>query len=432
MQSIDLPGTSSQMNRRSLLDAVRVLVLVGALSLIAIGVMAGGLGVLTIFLEPSDQVLLTTFSVSFMALTAGLGAALAWQAWQSIQGRGSRWYHPRLVGIWALLFLLIVILGELVLRSNWLPSLAFPPLHILAAVLPPMVTVALVARYLGSITRSRDVVLQLSSGALVSTLLAFTLEIAIVLTILVGILTLSALQPGGLEQIQALGSRLQDPAWLENPSQLPDLARSPLVLLAAFLVFAVCVPLIEEAVKAIGVPLRIYRRPGPSQAFLWGLAGGAGFALAEGLFNSLGGLEAWAAIVSLRVGATLLHCFTGALMGLAWYLALLERRWGWGLGIYAASAGIHGIWNALVAGVAVLSLGTEGSQLPPAGQMTGNLGTGVVFLLLTGLALAVAVGLMILTRYVRDRTVVFETSRTCAALSGSETSQAAGKPGECS
>ena len=36
-------------------------------------------------------------------------------------------------------------------------------------------------------------------------------------------------------------------------------------------------------------------RPGPARALLWGVAGGAGFALAENLFNgALGGTEGWA------------------------------------------------------------------------------------------------------------------------------------------
>ena len=127
----------------------------------------------------------------------------------------------------------------------------------------------------------------------------------LILAILVVTLVAVALQPGGLEQVHALVDRLQDPTWLEKPAQPADLVRSPLILSVAFLVFAILVPLIEEAVKTIGVPLRAYRRPGLAQAFLWGLAGGAGFALAEGLFNSLGGFDAWAATVTLRVGATL-------------------------------------------------------------------------------------------------------------------------------
>jgi hypothetical protein len=124
--------------------------------------------------------------------------------------------------------------------------------------------------------------------------------------------------------------------------------------------------------------------------------------VAEGLFNSLGGLESWAIIVSFRVGATLLHCFTGALMGLAWYQALVQKRWGWALGLYALSAGIHGLWNALVATTALTSLGRQPSETSGSSEMAAELSTVAPFALLALLALAVALGLVFLTQLVRN------------------------------
>jgi len=224
-----------------------------------------------------------------------------------------------------------------------------------------------------------------------------------VIGVLAILLAMIAVQPGGLGRIQAFASQLQDTAWLEEAGNLPSLARSPLVIVSALFVFAIAVPLIEEAVKTIGVPLRAYRRPTMPQAFLWGLAGGAGFALAEGLFNSLGGMESWAVIVSFRVGATLLHCFTGGLMGLAWYQALAEKRWGRAVGLYVLSAGIHGLWNTLVATSAFSSLFYQGGEPAGLGQMTGHLGAGVPISLLSLLALAVALSLVGLTHLVRTQ-----------------------------
>ena len=389
----DRPAPRRESN--PLVAAARVLVLIGGLCLIALGLLAGGIGLLAGFLEPDDRLVLVTVVASTMTLTLGLGSALAWQAFNSIQGRGSHWFRPRLVGIWVIVFLLAVLIGQTILVSDWKPALSFPAFHILASVLPPLIIVAWVAHGLGRAARSRDVVLQLGSGALVATVLAFSMEMVMVIGLLAIILAGVAIQPGGLEQIQALAGRLQDAAWLEEPGNLSALAQSPLVIVSAFLVFAVAVPLIEELVKTVGVPLRAYRRPSMAQALVWGLAGGAGFALAEGLFNSLGGLESWAMIVSFRVGATLLHCFTGALMGLAWYQALVQKRWSWALGLYALSAGTHGLWNALVATTALTSLGRQPSE-------TVGLGTAVPFALLALLALAVAMGLLLLTQLVRS------------------------------
>jgi preprotein translocase subunit SecG len=387
---------------------------------VALGALVGSFGLLASFFAPSDRLLVVAVSVSFIALTVGLGAALAWQAWQAIQGRGSQPYQPRLVGIWILLFLLVVIAGQAALRSDLMPSLIFPPLHVLAAALPPSVIIALAARSLGDISCRRDIVIQLSSGALVATVLAFTLEFIAIVAISLAILAVVLVQPNGLEQIGALLDRLQDPTWLEDPGQLSNLTRSPLLLSVAFLVFAVVVPLIEEAIKTIGVPLRAYRQPGLAQAFLWGLVSGAGFALAEALFNGLGDLNTWAGIISLRVGATLLHCFTGALMGLAWYFALLEGRWRRGLGLYAASVGTHGLWNALVAGMVAISLSTQNGTRPYPAQVAGGLGAGAIFVLLVLLALAMAAGLLGLTRYVRARAAKMERARALATSGAAE------------
>jgi hypothetical protein len=385
-----------------MLSAARVLVLIAALSNIALGLLVGSLGILATLLDPaSDTLILTTVSLSFMALGVGLGSALAWQAWQSTQGRSSRPFRPRWV--WALvpLFLLVVLLGQLVLSLDLLAPLTFPPFHVVAALLPPLFVVALASQILGGVTRWRDLVLQISSGAFVSTFLAFSLESAFVLTFLGGLLLLVALQPGGLGQIQALASRLQDPAWLQGPAELASLASSPLVLASIFFVFAIVVPPIEELVKTVGVPLLRYRRPSLSQAYLWGLAGGAGFALAEGLFNTAGSLDAWGLIVLLRVGATLLHCFTGALMGLAWHAILIERRWGRAVGLYAASVGIHGLWNALSATIALVSLGAISAG---ASQFLSGTVVAGIALLLVLLALASGVALVGLAFLVRERT----------------------------
>lgn len=387
---------------RPILSAARGLVLVGSLVLIFIGVLAGGAGLVASLAIAADQLTLVTASVSFTALAVGLGVALAWQARRSIQGFGSQLFQPRNVWPLVVAFFLVVGFGHAALQADLLPLITFPPMHVLASVLPPLVILALAARSLAADVRSRDVVLQLGSGALVATLLAFTLEMALVLGVVTLVLGAVLVQPGGSGRIEALAGNLQDAAWLQDPSNLYLLLRSPLVVLPALFVFAVAVPLIEEAVKTIGMPLRAYQRPSMPQALLWGLAGGAGFALAEGLFNSLGGMGSWAVIVSFRVGATILHCFTGALMGLAWYFALVEHRWGRGLGLYAASVGIHSLWNLLVAGMAFSSLNVQSSELTSLGPVAAGPGAAIAFSLLASLSLAVAMGLMGVTHRVRS------------------------------
>jgi RsiW-degrading membrane proteinase PrsW (M82 family) len=386
------------------LRGVCVLVLIGALCLACGGVLVSAAVVLINALDPAGDLLMaTTLAASLLALTVGMGLALAWQAWQAIQGRGSGPFRPR--GTWALVLALVLVLicGQLVLVLELVPALTFPLFHVAGAVLPPLIVLALVGMGLAGATRRRDMVLQTGSGSLLSTFLAFTLEGILVLGVLLMILVVAAMQPGGLYLIQELAGRLQTPTWLEDAGNLESLIRSPIVLAGAFLVAAVLIPLVEESVKTVGVGLFAYRRPNASQAFLWGVAGGAGFALTEGLLNSVGALDLWAPVVLARGGATLVHCFTGGLMGLAWYSVLAQRRWGRAAGLYASSVAIHGLWNGLAIAMTVLFLGSSESTVPTIGQMLTNLGVLAVLTMLAGLVLATGLGLAGLVYYVRNR-----------------------------
>ena len=94
------------------------------------------------------------------------------------------------------------------------------------------------------------------------------------------------------------------------------------------LYFAVVIPPVEEAVKALVVAFATHTAPGPADALLWGMAAGAGFAVLESMFNASVNLDAWAPLILMRAGASVLHVANGATMGLGWYAARVERRWG--------------------------------------------------------------------------------------------------------
>jgi hypothetical protein len=395
---------------------VRILTLLAALSIAAMGLLLGGAGALIGLLSPAGSPLeMITISVSFLALSVGLGLALAWQAWQALARHGSGPFRPRRILPWALLFVVAVLLGQSVLSLDLLPELTFPPFHVAATILPPLVILAFMGRSLNGAARWRDVVLELASGAFLSTLLAFTLEFVAILGALVIGLSAVMARPGGVDLLQSLAEHLQDPAWLQTPANAAPLFNSPLLLAAMFLLFAGAIPLIEEAVKTLGVGLLAYRRPSLPQAVLWGLACGAGFALAEALFNSTSGMDVWAGVVLLRVGASLLHCFTGGLMGLAWYYLLSERRWRRTFGLYAASVGVHGLWNALAAGMVLVPLPTTGQELAAAAQGWAGLGNLVILAMLLLLALGVGVGLVVLARYARRHAPASKTSASSSA-----------------
>jgi uncharacterized membrane protein len=367
----------------SVLGLARVLALIGGLSAAIIGVLFGALYTLgSLFQGQETVVAAVTFGFSMVTVTVALGLAVAWQAFQAIQGRRSRPFRPRRVWPLALLFLLAVAGGQLILSLDLLAAASFPLFHVLAASLPPLLILGLAGRVLPGVTRWREVILQVGAGALLATPLALVLETTLAAVLALMAILSVALRPGGPELLERLTQVLQTAPALDDPGAMVSLLLSPAMIAAITAFVAGAVPLIEEAIKAIGVPLVIYRRPSRAQAFLWGLGGGAGFALVEGLLNSVAGLQVWAPVIVIRLGATLLHCLTGGLMGLAWY-HVSRGSWWRALGLYAGSVAIHGFWNLLSVGVAFFS--ADASTLALSGLTLGLM----VALAATALALTV-------------------------------------------
>ena len=354
---------------------VRVVVLIAALGVVVLGLVGGVAGLLLGLLHGEDRLTAVTFGVSVLVLTVGGGVWIAWHTWQAIQGRSSPPFRPRRVWWLLLAFGLALGLGQAVLTFDLLPLLTFPFLHVAAALLPALAIVGLVGWWLDGAVRQREMVWQLGSGALLSTFLAGVLEAAALGGLLIAVILITLWQPGGAERLERLASLLENATQNQQADLIIALLHSPGAVVAVLLVAAGLIPLLEEGIKTVGAVFLIeVRRPRLPQAFLWGVGSGAGFALTEALINSIGGLEAWGFVALIRSGATLLHCTTGGLMGLAWYFLLLRGRWGWALGLYGASVGIHALWNLLTVVISILSLTTlDGPGLGP-GQIFAGLG----------------------------------------------------------
>jgi RsiW-degrading membrane proteinase PrsW (M82 family) len=269
----------------------------------------------------------------------------------------------------------------------------------------------LIGRGLGGIATWRDLVLQATCGALLATPLAFIIEVIIVLLVTVGAILGLAWQPNGLNLLQRIATQLQDPAWFQDLGTLESLVLTPAVMLAAFAIVSGIIPTIEEAVKTIGVGIAAHRRPSLPQAVFWGSAAGAGFAITEGLLNATVDLGGWLPVVVLRIGTTLLHCTTGAFMGLAWYQALALRRRSRAITLYLLSVVVHGLWNGLALGVTLLSFKALDADLAGTDQAMAGLTTLVVLVLYGIVALGMAGGLAILTIRARRQHLASATVR---------------------
>jgi hypothetical protein len=391
-----------------LLKAAKVCVAVAGLSIALLGLLGGVLYfMLPVVFErgEADPLQISIVGTAFIVLGLGLGLSLGWQGLSSLLGRPSRPFRPRPMGLLAL-FVLSVVVGQIILVTDFFAPLVFPPFHALGAVLPPLIVVAFVGRRLTSVAvpvRWREVILQIGSGAFLSIFLAFGSEATFGLFTLFAVLLIVALTPNGMAWLQELTTNLQDPSWIADPVNLSQVLLSPPIAIALALIFVVIAPLGEELFKPLGVALMSYRRPGAARAFLWGVAGGAGFAIAEGFFNSAIALEGWSAVVLLRVGSTLMHCLGSGLMGLGWYHLLRTRRLWPILGTYAASVGLHVLWNMGAIGMAAISLGAMAAGADGTRQALSGLGVLVLGAYLILLALFMALAIYYLTGRGREK-----------------------------
>jgi hypothetical protein len=342
--------------RRSCLKTL--VLLVGAL-LLLVGAFCAFLYLLLPFVYREPDLVASNVTIaSVAALSLGLGFALTYQALNSLKGRPSAVFSPR--SPWSLVLLAApcLILGQAMVSFLDLPiftSLAFPPVHILVAIAPALAILVIVGRR----TRAsswRTVTLELSHGAVLAPLGALATELIVLFILALALSFVVALTPGGIDRLMELSLNLQDPTWLEDPTNLAQLVLSPPVLTVIVVIFVIIAPLAEEFLKGLGVLFLGYRLRGEAEALQWGVACGAGFALAESLFNGSIALEVWGVVMLMRGGATLMHCVASGIMGLGWHEAIANKRPWRFLGAYGASAGLHALWNGAAIGAGIPSL----------------------------------------------------------------------------
>lgn len=325
-----------------------------------------------------------TIVVSMVAVGAGLGAPLSVAAWRSMQRRASP--ALRLPPAWwlALIFIGLLLLGQLSLGTR-LNALLIPPLHVAVSLLPPLLIVAAITSPLqrgGAGLTRRNLVAQFSYGGLVGTALAILVEMGVFLGVLVSAGILVGLAPGAQDNLLRLAEDLQAEALYGDPLRLLRSLMSPGVVLGLGLLVAGAVPLIEEFIKSLGAPINgvVQGRLTRAQAFAFGVMAGVGFSFVEALFYAAQQLpHGWATGVVLRGLTAVIHGAATGLFALGWYEAASGRPARFLL--YAAGGiAIHALWNGLsgltlVAGLASM----DGSQaMMAAGGMGALLATGLM------------------------------------------------------
>lgn len=338
--------------------------------------------------------------VSLILVSGLIGLPLAWYARIRLQGRyGPRW-QPGWVWAAAGVVGLIVFLGlgELFVYFKWAPEYAL-------AIIQPLIFLAGVGLLLGLVASGGAGLSRLRawghfmSGAWLSVGLAIVAEVIVV--VILAIIIFAVLASVDPAQAQELIRLLRSARNGFDEQALTGLLLRPWVIVTAYLVVSLLIPMIEEALKPIGVVILIGQKPAPAAAFMGGLLGGLGFAVLESLSNLVNIQDPWIVLVVARLGTLVMHGFTSALVG-----------WGWGqlaqgkplrlLLAYFGAVTLHGLWNGAV--VTFVFAGTGLTNNPASAGLNALLVLGVLMIIVS--AITCVVGLLWAGYRNRSRAIV--------------------------
>lgn len=249
--------------------------------------------------------------------------------------------HPRrLILIWPL----ILAAGQFIATQHS-AYIFLPPIHLLAIAIPLIWLLWLGIRNLPKGSAQRDLGI-FNAGLLLAPAIVIVLEIGAIFLVTIIAVFYIAQNPESMTQIerfymQFLGTQPTFEDLLAGPM---DLLNNRVVVSIAMLVLAVIIPLIEEALKPIGVWLLGGRNLSPVDGMVIGMISGAGFAAYEYL-NAFTPEMPWALMVFMRATTCAMHIFTGGLTGAALAAAWQTRRYLRFMAAYVLAVLIHTIWN---------------------------------------------------------------------------------------
>lgn len=255
------------------------------------------------------------------------------------------------------------------------PGMRFllPPIHMFLITVMAVWLVWLGVRGLpkGSGQRVWGVV---GSGLVLAPLTLLVIEIIVAVIGVVWIVFKMSRDPEFASTLNQLAYYLEQ--WTLNPEIDLQLVEDIFLrqdFLVGILVFvAVFVPLIEELLKPIGVWFLIGRKLTPKEGFVLGAISGAAYGLFENI-TSIALDETWAAIVTARLGTSVMHIVTTGLVG--WGIASMakERRFLRFLGPYLAAVLLHGTWNGTAILTAFAAFQVKSSLVLPNIETIGPL-----------------------------------------------------------
>ena len=178
--------------------------------------------------------------------------------------------------------------------------------------------------------------------------LLFVLEVMVFVFIFIVAIIYIVASPERMGELELFSRQFMfiDPESNEAIDLIMPYLTNPGAIIIAFTLFSLIVPVMEEALKPLGVWLLAGKLKTQAHGFALGALCGAGFALVETL-NISGQTDQWAGVLFARIGTGAMHITTSALMGAGIVSAWHEKRYLRLFSTYLFAIFIHGLWNAV-------------------------------------------------------------------------------------
>lgn len=263
---------------------------------------------------------------------------------------------PALMGSITLSLPILFWLGNIVSNDNRLSVVFLPVIHLLTIGLPVLWLVSLGRWSLPAENPQRNWGI-FASGLVLGPAIIMVVESLTFIGVAFMLAIWAFTQPALVNIISQMAQQLQSGSGqptLVLTTLIPYLTK-PAVIFTVMVFGAILVPLVEEAVKPIGVWLLVGKLKTPQAGFAAGVLSGAGYALFESLMLANTGQD-WLYVTFGRLGTGIIHITTAAL--LSWALVAAWRKGSYlQLGLaYLVAVLIHGLWNGLTIAAVFTSL----------------------------------------------------------------------------
>jgi len=351
----------------------------------------------------TDSVIYGVISLTIVLLTLGAGSAAFVHANRALKNMPSKTLRFPSTVLMIGIFVFLIGLGLAITSIDLGTGFFFPPVLLVAALLPPLWAVAWM------IPRARDTtkesstedkdsatqpslpapvaraqvswrrgLLSFAGGATLSVLIAIMLEILLPVIIFSLVFNLADTASESLSIFFRALSNKEIADALTNPG-----------FIFVFVQIAIIAPFAEELAKPL-VTLPILRNIGKQEAFWVGALAGAGFAALENVIYAMSGFYIWAGILVVRSLGSALHPLGSGLVAQGWWDVLrgekdAGRNW---LKKFGIAVAVHAAWNG--GSLLVITLGGARlfGDLPPEIDVLGFSAAGVTlaFLIILGIS----------------------------------------------